>query len=111
MTMPIAVYLPPFYGESMGLSLTTVGLIFTLARIWDVVTDPVMGAIIDRFDTRWGRRKHWIAIALPLLMVSVWMVFMPNPDRVSPAYLGFWLLLLYVGYTMMTIAISPGARS
>ncbi|MCY3640778.1 MAG: MFS transporter [Gammaproteobacteria bacterium] len=104
MTMPIAVYLPPFYGESMGLSLTTVGLIFTLARIWDVVTDPVMGAIIDRFDTRWGRRKHWIAIALPLLMVSVWMVFMPNPDRVSPAYLGFWLLLLYVGYTMMTIA-------
>ncbi|MXW52334.1 MAG: MFS transporter [Gammaproteobacteria bacterium] len=104
MAMPISVYLPPFYGESMGLSLTTVGLIFTLARIWDVVTDPVMGAIIDRFDTRWGRRKHWIAIAVPLLMLSVWMVFMPNPDRVSPAYLGFWLVLLYVGYTMMTIA-------
>ena len=104
MTMPIAVYLPPFYGESMGLSLTTVGLVFTLARIWDVVTDPVMGAIIDRFDTRWGRRKHWIAIAVPLLMISVWMVFLPDPERVSPLYLGFWLVLLYVGYTMMTIA-------
>ena len=37
-------------------------------------------------------------------MVSVWMVFMPDPDRVSPGYLGFWLVLLYIGYTMMTIA-------
>ena len=63
-----------------------------------------MGAIIDRFDTRWGRRKHWIAISVPLLMLSVWMVFMPNPDQVSPGYLGFWLILLYVGFTMMTIA-------
>ena len=41
MGMPIAVYLPRFYSEGMGLSLATVGLIFTLARIWDVVTDPL----------------------------------------------------------------------
>ena len=39
MAMPIAVYLPPLYGESLGLSLATVGLVFTLARIWDVITD------------------------------------------------------------------------
>ena len=60
MGMPIAVYLPRFYTEGMGLSLVTVGLIFTIARIWDVVTDPIMGMVIDRYDTRWGRRKHWI---------------------------------------------------
>ena len=43
MGMPIAVYLPRFYSEGLGLSLITVGLIFTLARVWDVVTDPAMG--------------------------------------------------------------------
>ena len=101
MAMPIAVYLPPFYGEGLGLSLTTVGLVFTLARIWDVVTDPIMGSVIDRYQTRWGRRKHWIAISIPILLVSVYMVFLPNPENVTTLYLGFWLLLLYIGYTML----------
>ncbi len=104
MAMPIAVYLPPFYGEGLGLSLTTVGLVFTFARIWDVVTDPLMGALIDRYETRWGRRKHWIAISIPILVVSVWMVFIPNPDNVSTLYLAWWLFFLYIGYTMLGIA-------
>ena len=104
MGMPVAVYLPRFYTEGMGLSLVTVGTIFTLARIWDVITDPVMGIVIDKFDTRWGRRKHWIAISIPILVLSVWMVFMPNQESVSAGYLLFWLIVLYVGYTMLAIA-------
>lgn len=104
MGMPIAVYLPPFYSEHLGLSLATVGLVFFLARIWDVVTDPIMGFVIDRYDTRWGRRKHWIALSIPLLLLSVWMVFIPDPAAVSGPYLLFWLIALYVGYTMLAIA-------
>ena len=104
MGMPIAVYLPRFYSEGMGLSLVTVGLVFTLARIWDVITDPIMGMILDRYDTRWGRRKHWIALSIPILLLAVYMVFMPNREQVSGGYLLFWLILLYVGYTMLAIA-------
>ena len=104
MGMPIAVYLPRFYSEGMGLSLITVGTIFTIARIWDVVTDPIMGMLIDKFDTRWGRRKHWIALSIPLLVLSVWMVFIPSKENVTAFYLLFWLILLYVGYTMLAIS-------
>ena len=104
MGMPIAVYLPRFYTEGMGLSLLTVGTVFFIARIWDVVTDPVMGLMIDKFDSRWGRRKHWIALSIPLLLLSVWKVFMPDPEDVSGFYLMFWLILLYVGYTMLAIS-------
>ena len=103
MGLPIAIYVPPFYAEAMGLSLASIGLIFTLARIWDVVTDPIMGAVIDRFSTRWGRRKHWIAIGTPIIMVSVYHVFLPGDD-VSVLYLGTWMFFLYIGYTMLTIA-------
>ena len=111
MGMPVAVYLPRFYSEGLGLSLATVGAIFTLARIWDLVTDPVMGLVIDRFESRWGRRKHWVALSIPVLILAVWMVFMPNPDSVTPYYLAFWLLVLYVGYTMLTIShLSWGAE-
>ena len=104
MGMPIAVYLPRFYSEGLGLSLITVGMIFTLARIWDVITDPAMGYLIDRVETRWGRRKHWIALAVPMLVIAVYQVFVPNPDNVSEGYLLFWLILLYLGYTMMAIS-------
>ena len=111
MGMPVAVYLPRFYSEGMGLSLATVGIIFTLARMWDVVTDPLMGMAIDKFETRWGRRKHWVALSIPILMLSVWMVFMPNPDSVTPTYLMFWLLVLYIGYTMLVISFVLGGRT
>ena len=104
MAMPMAVYLPPFYAEADGLDLTTVGLIFTLARIWDVVTDPLMGMAIDKYETRWGRRKHWVAISIPILLISVYMVYLPDPASITPLYLGGWLLLLYIGYTMLGIA-------
>ncbi|MDE0757285.1 MAG: MFS transporter [Pseudomonadales bacterium] len=104
MGMPVAVYLPRFYSEGMGLSLVIVGTIFTLARISDVITDPIMGYAIDRFQTRWGRRKHWIALSLPILLISVWMVFMPTKESVSAGYLLFWLIALYIGYTMLAIA-------
>lgn len=104
MAMPMAVYLPPFYAEADALDLTTVGLIFTLARIWDVITDPLMGMAIDKFESRWGRRKHWVAISIPILLISVYMVYLPDPADITPLYLGGWLLLLYVGYTMLGIA-------
>ena len=83
MAMPIAIYLPPFYSGSLGLSLATVGLIFTLARVWDLVTDPIMGVVIDRYGSRWGQYKHWVALAIPLLMLAVYKLFLPNPSDVS----------------------------
>ncbi|MCH1550574.1 MAG: MFS transporter [Pseudomonadales bacterium] len=104
MAMPIAIYLPPFYGEGLGLSLATVGLIFTAARIWDVVTDPLMGVLIDKYRSRWGQYKHWIAVSIPILMLAVYKLFLPGTGQVTALYLGVWLLVLYVGYTILSIA-------
>ncbi len=101
--IPLSVYLPPLYATEMGLSLATVGFIFMLARIWDVVTDPLMGLIIDRFPSRWGRRKHWIVTGAPLLMISAWFVYLPSP-RAGAGYLLFWLFILYIGFTLIDTA-------
>lgn len=104
MAMPIAIYMPPLYSGSLGLSLATVGLIFTLARVWDLITDPIMGVVIDRYGSRWGQYKHWVALAIPVVMLAVYKVFLPNPSDVSALYLGGWLLVLYIGYTMLSIS-------
>lgn len=101
--MPLVVYLPPFYAEDLGLGLSTVGAVFMITRFWDVLTDAVMATFSDRVRTRWGRRRPVVAASVPLLLVCVAALFMP-PDEVSGAYLTGWLVALYVGWTMITIA-------
>ncbi len=110
MGLPIAVYLPPFYAGEVGLGLSLVGSIFMLARFWDVVTDPLLGILSDRFWTRWGRRRHWIVVGTPIIMVAAYKVFIPETP-VSGSYLLGWMLVLYVGYTLLTIShLSWGAE-
>ncbi len=108
MSLPLAIFLPPFYTKTLGLGLVEVGFVFMLVRVFDIVTDPVMGIIGDRWGSRWGRRKHWLVIALPFMMLGVFMAYMPQGTP-SVWYLGLWLVVLYVGTTMQTISHSAWA--
>ena len=104
---PLAIYAPPYYATDMGLGLTAVGTIFMLARFWDLITDPLMGVISDKFPSRWGRRRHWLVLSVPILMVAAVLVMFPNHvvgSSVSALYLMGSLFVLYVGYTMLTIS-------
>ena len=60
-TIPVYVFLPAFYGDQLGLGLATTGLVLLVARIFDTVTDPVIGVLCDRYAWRGSRRKPWIA--------------------------------------------------
>lgn len=101
--LPLSMYIPNFYVENMGVSATAAGLVFTLLRFWDVVTDPMLGWASDRFDTPFGRRRFWITLAVPILMISVFMVFVPLGGA-DAIYLAFWLFVLYIGWTMLQIS-------
>ena len=108
--LPLAVFIPQLFAGPMGLGLSTVGTIFLIARFWDVITDPVMGAVSDQISSKWGKRRHWIVAAVPILVVSVFMVFIPQ-NSPSAWYLFGWLILLYVGWTMLTLShLSWGAE-
>lgn len=110
MGLPIVVYLPPFYAGEMGLGLALVGAIFMITRFWDVFTDPVLGVMSDRVKTRWGRRRHWIVISVPIMLVSVYMLFMPTAP-VTGSYLLWWMVIAYIGWTLLTIShMSWGAE-
>ena len=99
--LPLTVYLPPFYEGPIGLSVGTVGSIFMVARFWDIFTDPLMGALVDRYPSKWGRRKHWIVIGIPILMLASWYVFIPSEGEKTAIYLAFWLFILYLAYTFV----------
>ena len=53
--IPLLVYLPVLYADNLGLGLTAVGLTIFIARLVDVVTDPVIGIYCNQFDNPIGR--------------------------------------------------------
>jgi len=103
LTLPLIAYLPPLYASFPALSLATVGIIFMLARMWDIITDPLAGALMDRSRPPLGRRKFWIVLATPALMATLWPLFSPA-ETADALYLGGLLLLFYVAWTLLTIA-------
>lgn len=100
--LPVAVYIPPFYSSTLGLDLAAVGFILMLARISDVITDPLIGRLSDRTRTRFGRRRPWIVAGVPVMVVSALMLFVPQGE-VSNLYLLIWIAMIYLGYTLITI--------
>ncbi len=103
MGLPLAVYLPPFYAVDIGLGWFAAGAIFAVARFFDVFLDPVMGVISDRTKSRWGRRRVWMVAAVPIMVLAAYLVFSP-PQGVSWPFVVASMVLLYVGWTMLTIA-------
>ena len=99
---PIALFITPFYSRDLGLSLAAIGTILMLARISDVITDPLVGQASDRTRTRFGRRKPWILLGAPLTMLAVWMLFVPS-GPVGNTYFAFWLVTLWLGWTFVAI--------
>ena len=103
--LPLYVYLPAFYAEDVGLSLWMVGLLLWVARIFDVVTDPLIGTLSDKLDLPGGRRKPWIVLGVPILIVGCYFLFMP-PSDANAAYLLLWSLVTYLGWTMVVLPLS-----
>lgn len=101
-TLPMALFIPAFYADDMALPLAGVGAAIAASRILDMFIDPLVGALSDRLETRWGRRKPWIAAGTPLLMLSTWMIFAPA-GQVSLTYLLGWASLLFLAFTLVDL--------
>jgi Na+/melibiose symporter-like transporter len=102
LTLPVYIYLPAFYAEDLGLGLALVGGLLLAARLFDVVTDPIVGALSDRWQTRWGRRRPWLVAGLPLMLLAMFQLFLP-PDGAGAAHLVGWTLALYLGWTIVLL--------
>ena len=99
---PLVVYLPPFYTQEIGLNMALMAMVLVLARMSDVITDPLIGTLSDRWQTRLGRRKPWLLMGMPLMLLGTIMIFMPPADA-GIGHLLTWTVLMYLGWTMVTL--------
>tara|TARA_B100001093_G_scaffold169403_1_gene162167 strand:+ start:686 stop:2035 length:1350 start_codon:yes stop_codon:yes gene_type:complete len=101
--MPIFIFILPFYADDLGLGLSLVGIIFFLGRFTDILTDPIMGLLIDKFPSRWGKHKHWIFLSAPIFMLATYLIFLPTTSSPSSIYFFVGLFLLYSAFTLSSI--------
>ena len=66
-----------YMADVLGIGLVATGVILALSRLWDAVNDPLMGMIIDRTRTKWGKCKPWIMLFAIPYMASFAFLFMP----------------------------------
>ncbi len=99
---PALVFIPRFYTSDVGVPLAAVGTFILLTRVLDVFTDPLMGYISDRTQMRLGRRRPWVILATPILMLSIYRLYLP-PEGVDGWYMCGWMVFMSVGTTMMLI--------
>ncbi len=115
--LPVVLNVSKFYGETVQLSLYTMGLIFIFARVVDAIQDPLIGLISDRFTRRGPRgRLAFVAMMLPLLCGGFYMLFVPpsvvyGSQGLISAWLMVSLLLVHIGYSGVSISYhSHGAE-
>jgi Na+/melibiose symporter-like transporter len=100
--VPLALFVPAFYGRDLGLPLATVGLAIAASRIFDVVTDPMVGWMSDRGMLPGGRRKPWIVVGVPVLLLGLWQLFVPPPEA-GHRYLFAWAAVFFLGSTLVEL--------
>ncbi len=102
--MPTVVFMPALYTEHVGLELSLVATLFMVAKLWDMLSDPLFGYVAESVRLPFGKRKPWIVLSTPILLFAVYRIFVP-PDGVGPFYLLFWLVVFYLGWTIIFLSL------
>lgn len=97
----------PFFNLGLGINAAYLGVVLMILRLWDAVTDPLMGNISDNARTRWGRRRPFLfigAITTGLLSMGFWFI----PASLSEIHFLIVLTLLgLVFFTSFTVWSMP----
>jgi Na+/melibiose symporter-like transporter len=110
LNIPLVVYLPNYFASHIGLSLAAVGLGFTVVRFVDIALDSLIGIAINATNTPLGRFRPWMAAGAPMIMIAAYMLFMAQPG-ISTAYMIGWLLVVYAGFSMLSVGHSAWAAA
>lgn len=68
---------PTFLAITVGISPFWISFIVLVARLWDAITDPIMGYISDKTNSRFGKRRIYLIVSSPLILISMYLLFFP----------------------------------
>ena len=104
--MLCASYILYYYQDIMGVSAWAMGIILLVARVFDAFNDPIMGVIVAKTKTRWGKFRPWLLIGTLTNAVILYLMFSAPTSFTAGglvAYAAVTYILWGVTYTMMDI--------
>jgi len=104
----VTMYLTFFYTDIFGIPAAAMGTLFLFSRIWDAVNDPIMGAVADRTNTKWGKfRPYLLWFAVPFAFLAFLTFSTPSLSGGGKiVYAWVTYILLMMAYTAINIPYS-----
>lgn len=102
----VSILAYPIYNMMLGVNAAWIGIALMIPRLWDAITDPVMGRISDNFHHRLGRRKPFIvsgAIVMGILFALIWHAPPGWSDSLKIVYFIVMQLLFFTAYTVFSV--------
>ncbi|WP_433773596.1 glycoside-pentoside-hexuronide (GPH):cation symporter [Bacillus wiedmannii] len=112
----ITIYLMFFYTDVYGISATAVASLFLITRILDAFADPMMGIIIDKTNSKWGKsRPYFLWLGIPFAIIAIMTFYTPDfssTGKIVYAYITYTLLgIIYSGINIPITSILPSMTS
>ena len=101
-----ASYILYYYQDILGVSAVAMGIILMAARVFDAFNDPIMGVLVAKTRTKWGKFRPWLLIGTILNAVILFVMFSAPPalnGKGLVAYAAVIYIVWGVTYTMMDI--------
>ena len=101
-----ASYVLYYFQDLLGVNAAAMGVILMAARVFDAFNDPIMGGIVAKTKTRWGKFRPWLLIGTVTNAVILFLMFSAPPTLSAGgliAYAAVFYILWGVTYTMMDI--------
>jgi len=101
----LIMIIPTYYGINLGLGLGLVGMAMAAGRIFDFITDPIIGSLSDRTRGPLGARKPWIICGLSLFIFATYFLFVPQTAP-SGVYCFIAACFYFLAFTITDIPLS-----
>lgn len=101
----MSIAFPLFFTNVFGLSFADAAVLMLVARMFDVVTDPIMGSLADRTQSRWGTYRPWLIFgSIPFGLIFALLLYTPDLGPVGKRIYAYSLYLLMMAvYTMVNV--------
>ncbi len=107
MYLLMSLYVMKFSTDVLLISPAVMGVIFSISRIWDAVSDPIAGYLSDRTTFKFGRRRTWMLISFIPISFGFLAVFSP-PESMQGQSLDLWMMIAILSfYSAITLLNVP----
>jgi GPH family glycoside/pentoside/hexuronide:cation symporter len=99
--LPLFVQLPAYYATHLGMALAPLGAVLFIARLIDMLQDPLLGHLLDRAPER---RRRWMALGALVLTLAFGALWLPPAGMPAGAWLALMLVIAYGAHSLVNIA-------